>query len=164
MPYVATINTPGYLPWDDEPPVFETPREAWDYLAGERSRAEDEQCYAHGDVVECEKGFGCQWSPEAGYSDTFGELAVCGDETQEHGGYLAGPDGLWVANGLDVDGTGTIYGDTPGSHSEHDLGLAYSVAWVEEPEHEIVTSRLTGEAHCTVCGFGGCEKDEEDQL
>jgi hypothetical protein len=46
MPYVATMNTPGYLPWsDDEPPVFETSRDAWSYLADERreqaARADD---------------------------------------------------------------------------------------------------------------------------
>jgi hypothetical protein len=40
--YVATINTPGYLPMDDDPPVFDTAAEAWAYLAEERERAEDE--------------------------------------------------------------------------------------------------------------------------
>lgn len=40
--YVATINVPGYLPMDDEPPVFDTAREAWQYLADERERGEDE--------------------------------------------------------------------------------------------------------------------------
>ena len=33
--YVATINTPGYLPTDDDPPVFDTAREAWEYLESE---------------------------------------------------------------------------------------------------------------------------------
>jgi len=42
MPYIATMNTTGYLPWsDDEPPSFDTPGEAWDYLADERRRQED---------------------------------------------------------------------------------------------------------------------------
>lgn len=40
--FVATMNVPGYLPMDDEPPVFETTGEAWSYLADERERAEDE--------------------------------------------------------------------------------------------------------------------------
>lgn len=34
--YVAIINTPGYLPTDDEPPTFDTAREAWSYLYDER--------------------------------------------------------------------------------------------------------------------------------
>lgn len=42
MSYVATINTPGYLPTDDDPPTFDTAREAWDYLTAERVQAEDE--------------------------------------------------------------------------------------------------------------------------
>lgn len=41
--YVATINVPGYLPMDDEPPTFETAQEAWAYLADERRNAEDEE-------------------------------------------------------------------------------------------------------------------------
>lgn len=40
--FLATINTPGYLPWDDEPPVFESNAEAWEYLAGERRFQEDD--------------------------------------------------------------------------------------------------------------------------
>jgi hypothetical protein len=42
MRYLATMNTPGYLPWsDDPPPVFGTPTEAWKYLAEEWERAWD---------------------------------------------------------------------------------------------------------------------------
>jgi hypothetical protein len=41
MSYVATINVPGYLPMDDEPPTFDTAWEAWQYLADERQHAED---------------------------------------------------------------------------------------------------------------------------
>lgn len=37
--YVATINVPGYLPMDDDPPVFDSAREAWQYLVGEVDRA-----------------------------------------------------------------------------------------------------------------------------
>jgi hypothetical protein len=39
--YVASVNTPGYLPMDDDPPMFATAREAWEYLAGERDRSFD---------------------------------------------------------------------------------------------------------------------------
>lgn len=40
--YVATTNVPGYLPMDDDPPVFETAREAWQYLVGEVDRSWDD--------------------------------------------------------------------------------------------------------------------------
>jgi hypothetical protein len=40
--YVATINVPGYLPMDDEPPTFDTAREAWQYLVSEVDRAWDD--------------------------------------------------------------------------------------------------------------------------
>lgn len=42
MAFVATMNTPGYMPWDDDPPVFDTAAEAWEYLADERTRQADE--------------------------------------------------------------------------------------------------------------------------
>jgi hypothetical protein len=42
MAYVATINVPGYLPMDDDPPVFDTAREAWQYLLGEVERSWDD--------------------------------------------------------------------------------------------------------------------------
>jgi len=41
MLYVALINTPGYLPQDDDPPVFDDAAGAWEYLADERSYALD---------------------------------------------------------------------------------------------------------------------------
>lgn len=41
MPYVATVNVPGYLPMDDDPPVFDTPAGAWSYLNDMRSTDED---------------------------------------------------------------------------------------------------------------------------
>jgi hypothetical protein len=37
--YLATINTPGYLPQDDDRHVFTDPREAWAYLISERNRS-----------------------------------------------------------------------------------------------------------------------------
>jgi hypothetical protein len=41
MKYVATINTPGYLPEGDAV-VFDTAAEAWSYLADELRRTEDD--------------------------------------------------------------------------------------------------------------------------
>lgn len=40
--YVATINTPGYLPEDDEPWEFDTASQAWEYLAHERQMVEED--------------------------------------------------------------------------------------------------------------------------
>ncbi len=41
MPYVGTVNMAGYLP-EGEPAVFDSPREAWRYLADIRERDEDD--------------------------------------------------------------------------------------------------------------------------
>lgn len=38
--YIATVNTPGYLP-ETTPLTFDTPQEAWLYLRGERIEHED---------------------------------------------------------------------------------------------------------------------------
>lgn len=50
--YVATINVPGYLGMDDEPPTFETIKEAWEWLASERERGEDGADCKHGTCEE----------------------------------------------------------------------------------------------------------------
>lgn len=42
MPYLAIINVPGYSPMAEEPAEFETIAEAWEWLAEERRRSEDE--------------------------------------------------------------------------------------------------------------------------
>jgi len=42
MPYVATMNTPGYSPWQDDPPIFDSALDAWRYLRDERKRAEED--------------------------------------------------------------------------------------------------------------------------
>lgn len=39
--FTAGSNTPGYLPTDDDPPTFDTAREAWQYLVGEVERLWD---------------------------------------------------------------------------------------------------------------------------
>jgi hypothetical protein len=72
MPYLATENVPGYLPQDDDPPVFGTPAEAWEYLAGERRRGEDD---TPGDV----------------YSDTVDELEAAAASLGEGTVYGATP-------------------------------------------------------------------------
>ncbi len=50
MKYVASVSIPGYLPEGDTP-VFDTPAEAWSYLADERERGEDDT-YNPGDAEE----------------------------------------------------------------------------------------------------------------
>lgn len=107
MKYVATINVPGYLPTDDDPPVFDTPAEAWQYLADERQKDEDANC----DVIVVPVGE--EWSETVRELDTLASTAgvTCN------------------CNGCSL---GTVYGDTPGYEGDHDLGLAYSVS--ETPE------------------------------
>lgn len=105
--YLATINTPGYLPWDDEPPTFDEAREAWEYLADERRNAEDSALEEEGD----------------GYSATLNTMESLGNGTLD-------PNDA----GLDFDYTGSIGGDTPGYDGDHDLGLVYSVTIVESDD------------------------------
>jgi hypothetical protein len=81
--YIATMNTPGYLPQDDGVHVFDTPAEAWSYLATERREAEDN------DETEYEDA-------EGDYSDVVDELDAY--ESCDHGsgtvhGYTPGYDG-----------------------------------------------------------------------
>lgn len=109
--YVATINTPGYLP-EGDPAEFDTAREAWSYLAEERERAEDD----HPD-----------WSPEDAvgeYSETLQTLRYIASGEHEHGS----PHEDYPTN---ADGTGTVYGGTPGYDGSHDLGVAYRVSLAE---------------------------------
>lgn len=106
MRYVAIINTPGYLPQDDEPPTFDTAKEAWEYLAAERQREEDD--FTEGDES---------------YSETLGRL----DDTAS----VAAGAALGLA---EWDGIGSVVGDTPGYEGSHDLGIVYSVQAVESDE------------------------------
>ena len=73
MTYVATVNVPGYLLMDDEPPTFDTTREAWQYLADERQHSEDDST-ATGDP----------------YSDTYNELQGLAQQ---------GTDAMWDGTG-----------------------------------------------------------------
>lgn len=95
--YIATINVPGYLPMDDDPPVFDSPGEAWGYLRDERERAEDDTAEEDDDT----------------YSDTYYSLRRRAKDTARV---------PTAANALD-----TVTGPTPGYQGDHDLGLAYSV-------------------------------------
>lgn len=100
--YVALTNVPGYLPMDDQPPMFDgenAVRDAWDYLATERMNAEDD-------------------TEHDGYSATKNTLDM-----------LAAGE-LWEDSGLDDDGTGTVTGGTPGYDGDHDQGIAYTVQTV----------------------------------
>ena len=107
--YLATINVPGYLPMDEDPPTFETAQEAWEYLADERFRAEDDS-------------YDEQFMP-AGYSATANTLQNLGT------GMFSGTDSDYENAGLDsIERTGTIHGPTPGYDGDHDLGLAYTVS------------------------------------
>lgn len=108
MTYVATINVPGYLPMDDDPPTFDTAQEAWAYLFTERTDAEDD------------------YEDEAGYTKTRETMAFLSEDHAWRGGAPT------FVDGIAADGTGTLWGDTPGYEGDHDLGLAYSVSLVEE--------------------------------
>jgi len=108
--YIATVNTPGYMPMDDEPPVFETAEAAWWYLYHERVDAEVnapcDLCHdtlSHGPFGDCDDD-----------SDTGRELGQMARKNEE----------------------GTVYGPTPGYDGDHDLGLAYSVTY--HPEAEVI--------------------------
>jgi hypothetical protein len=112
--FVATINVPGFLPMDDDPPVFETAEEAWAWLADERERAEDEAEY------EPEDPDGYEHTETVRYLQYIAGKLDGGKH--EHGN----PCEDWPTRG---DGTGTVYGSTPGYWGDHDLGLAYSVTF-----------------------------------
>ena len=113
--YVATVNVPGYLPMDDDPPVFDTAEEAWWHLYHER-------CYAEGEV-ECDLCNG---------ESTHGVSGDCDDDSET--GTALAKSARWAGSGLvcDFEAVGTVYGPTPGYRGDHDLGLAYSVSQTEE--------------------------------
>jgi hypothetical protein len=110
MPYVATINVPGCLPMDDEPPIFETAGEAWWWLYHERCDADwrdvelpEDAEHDHRPTSLCPT---CSEIEDSETADELGRFAISGE-------------------------VGTVYGPTPGYTGEHDLGLAYSVTYVE---------------------------------
>lgn len=107
--FLATTNIPGYCPMDDDPPVFDTAQEAWAYLAKLRERDEDSADYGDADTGE--------------YSETVITLRYIASADHEHGS----PHEDWPTS---PDGSGVVYGDTPGYDGDHDLGLAYVVSVV----------------------------------
>lgn len=111
MSYTAYINTPGYLPTADEPALFGTVGEAWDYLATERREAEEDA-----------------GQTGSGYSATVNVLESLAESQDWSTCENAGVDPL--------EGTGTVYGPTPGYDGTHDLGLAYTVAETDDDQDE----------------------------
>ena len=110
--YVATINVPGYLPMDDEPPAFDTAREAWWHLYHERCDSDwldvdlPTEGHDHNPYPLCPV---CSEVEDTETADELGRMAMAGE-------------------------VGTVYGPTPGYEGEHDLGLAYSVTFIDENE------------------------------
>lgn len=112
MRYLATINVPGYLPMDDDPPTFETPAEAWWYLYHERVRSEqDAPCDLCDDTM------------------THGPCGDCDDDSETGRALGQAARAAKSAAHFMPD---TVYGPTPGYRGDHDLGLAYCVTEVED--------------------------------
>lgn len=114
MRYVATINTPGYLPMSDEPAEFSTAAEAWWWLYHERCDHErDNPCDLCDDTM------------------SHGPSGDCDDDTET--GQALAKMARWAGGGMvtDSEAVGTVYGPTPGYRGDHDLGLAYTVAEAE---------------------------------
>lgn len=107
--FVATINIPGYLPDDTDPPTFETAREAWEYLTEERQRYEEDL-------------------PEPEWSDTANDLMAAAHSNAWDGE-------RFIAEVWDIDrnGEGFIWGASsdPERDSAYDLGYVYSVTKAE---------------------------------
>lgn len=114
MGFMATVNVPGYLPEDDDPPVFDTPQEAWGWLADERESAEDldyEYDPADPDAFE--------------YSEIVLALRHLSANPTDHDVFEG------VTGWLDDSGGGVLYSHSPGRrYSNTDLGLAYIVTLI----------------------------------
>jgi hypothetical protein len=119
--YVATINIPGYLPQDDDPPTFEDARSAWEYLANERERDEDN--YEEWPLIDPSDP---ESSGTTEYTETVATLRDLADESTDYATAEVQKD-----YGVDSDGTGSVNGPTPGYDGDHDLGLDYTVSLVE---------------------------------
>jgi hypothetical protein len=134
--FVATVSVPGYLPMSDDRPVFDTAHEAWDYLSSERMRGEE------------------AGNDDDDYSDIVDTLGALGTAAHWQGGAP-----MELGN-IGPNGTGVIYGDTPGYDGSHDLGLAYCVAVAEdEDEDEDIaeepdTCRNPVDGHWYVVSYG----------
>jgi hypothetical protein len=141
MRFIATMNTPGYLPWsDDEPPVFDNTKDAWEYLAEERERQEDTTD-----------------APE--YTETLSYLRYIASGEHEHGN-------VHEDCPTNADGTGTVPGSTPGYDGSHDQGIAYSVTQVERVSGRCPccgddTASMDEGFCCDDCTEEGCERSED---
>jgi hypothetical protein len=123
--YLATINVPGYLPMSDDAAVFDSVREAWAYLSRERERGEEVSSCDD----ECDIGPACQWNYAADLTETYVALDALGNPDT----WINEPTpGIDIPSSVDTHGIGTVYGETPGYHGDHDLGLAYSVTRAED--------------------------------
>lgn len=124
--YLATINTPGYLPMADEPAAFDTAREAWGWLAGERERDED------GATEPLDTGE---------YSDTLTYLRhAAGSEHVPGNPHEDYP--------TDIDRCGVVDGHTPGHDGDYDQGIAYSVTRVDHAAYPHPAGYMT---NCPAC-------------
>lgn len=136
MQYIATINTPGYLPDSGDIAVFDTATEAWEYLWDERNRHIEETYDGEADPD------GNPWGEDE-CLDILSANVSCASgmhaNTEPYPGCL-------------TDGTGTVTGPTPGYEGDHDLGLAYTVT-----AHESVCSYCGADLvveDCPNYGFG----------
>lgn len=103
--YLATINTPGYVP-ESDPTSHGTPREAWAYLADWRECREDEA------------------DTDEPYSVTVAVLRR-----------LAAGFDVDGDPATDDEFIGAVYGPTPGYTGDHDLGIAYVVTMVDHADY-----------------------------
>ena len=127
--YIATVNVPGYLPMDDEPAVFRVPGDGWAYLADEREWGLD-------GVATFDVAGDATWVKLSHLGDTNGNI---GFAALRASGALA-----IIADGR----LGTVHGPTPGSDSDHDLGLAYTVSLVKHSNYPHSPGYLHG---CPAC-------------
>lgn len=106
MQYITTINTPGFLPDPDDFAVFDTPKEAWEYLLDEYVTAWNETSYVGDDDPPPP-------ALKAAYDQGVATLTA----------WTVAPQGGFPG----ADWTGTAYVPTAGYVGDHDLGKAYSV-------------------------------------
>ena len=147
--YLTKINVPGYLPEGDDHDVFDTAHEAWRSLAERRQQEEDDAD---------ENGL-------SDYSDTYETLVKLADLGPRYGTWF-NDLGLPVTN---ADGSGTVYGGTPGYEGDHDLGTAYSVVRIDHRDYPHYPGYLIGceaceaKCHC-VSGAAECVFEGEHYL
>lgn len=137
--YTALIHRPGCLPDTAEPPPeFDTPAEAWHYLAEQRATEEDHDPAEASDTAR---------AADQESSSTYQQLMHCANRPTPTAGW---------------DGTGTIHGPTPGADTLGDLGWCYTVEAITEPPdcqtpghdhsaHDTNGTSTTGPSRCPQC-------------